>query len=209
MAKAQSNDELLRKFMHAMDKSMPNESEGGSSNGEMSSEELKRLQEEAIEKRAKEYRRNYLEKLRQGTHVQENSAEFMKQMFTAEFYKVAGHTWNKQGKARETIEQLCYYFADDPRCKWNRDKGIFLYGGFGTGKTTIMKTMNRLTRTKKFLMKSTLDVAKAFAGDTSLGEVGGYAAIKRYTNTVKVQGQMRGWLFDYLGAINSERATLL
>jgi DNA replication protein DnaC len=49
-------------------------------------------------------------------------------------------------------------------------------------------------------MKSSKDIAKAYAGDNSLGEVGGYAAIKRFTDLTVRNGNSEGWMFDDLGA---------
>ena len=49
-------------------------------------------------------------------------------------------------------------------------------------------------------MKSCKDIAKGYAGDSSMGELGGYAAIKRYTDLTVRNGQQEGWMFDDLGA---------
>ena len=57
-----------------------------------------------------------------------------------------------------------------------------------------------MSSTKKFKIKSAKDIAKAYAGDASLEEKGGYAAISRYNDITARNGHAVGWLFDDLGA---------
>lgn len=40
---------------------------------------------------------------------------------------------------REIIQEMCFYFTSDCRCKWNLNKGIMLYGNTGSGKTFLME----------------------------------------------------------------------
>lgn len=43
------------------------------------------------------------------------------------------------GQNRDIIEQLYYYFIGDrDKCRWNVDKGIYLHGKIGCGKTLLM-----------------------------------------------------------------------
>jgi len=43
------------------------------------------------------------------------------------------------------IEQLLKYFILDPTCKFSLRKGIFLMGGYGTGKTNLMTQFSKFT----------------------------------------------------------------
>lgn len=47
------------------------------------------------------------------------------------------------------LEQLLKYFIQDPSCKLNLNKGIFLFGPVGTSKTTIMNCLSMFLKSQK------------------------------------------------------------
>ncbi len=163
---------------------------------QVSSNESKEARDQRISKNIQIYRDKL--KIKKPSEL---TLQMYRRRFSEAYFQVTGNAWNKQSEARGAIVQLAQWFSGEismPNIK--ADKGIYLYGGFGTGKTSIMKAFNLMTNTRKFKMKSSKDIAKAYAGDNSLGEVGGYAAIKRYTDLTVRNGNPEGWMFDDLGA---------
>jgi DNA replication protein DnaC len=145
--------------------------------------------------------KNYNDKIREVNTLREPSLDEFQSNFVKAYSIVTKNSWNKDSQARGAILQLAEWFSGQIGTEsLKSDKGIFLYGDFGTGKTSIMKAFNLLSATKTFKIKSAKDIAKAYAGDASLEEKGGYAAISRYNDVTRRNGQIEGWLFDDLGA---------
>ncbi len=172
-------------------------------NEELSKMGMKLSSQESNEDREARIKKNYDEYMRKLNvrKPSELTLEMYRQGFNRAYFQATGNAWNKDSNARAAIVQLAQWFSGEismPHLK--PDKGVFLYGTFGTGKTSIMKAFNLMTNTKKFKMKSSKDIAKAYAGDESMGETGGYAAIRRYTDLRTRNGVLEGWMFDDLGA---------
>tara|TARA_R110002126_G_scaffold139672_2_gene284436 strand:+ start:306 stop:1253 length:948 start_codon:yes stop_codon:yes gene_type:complete len=53
-------------------------------------------------------------------------------------------------KNKEVIDQLFKYFIQDPKCKLDLHKGIFICGSVGTGKSSLMKAFARFTKDNNF-----------------------------------------------------------
>jgi len=53
-------------------------------------------------------------------------------------------------KNKAVIDQLFRYFIQDPKCKLNLHKGIFICGSVGTGKSSLMKAFSRFTKDNNF-----------------------------------------------------------
>lgn len=85
----------------------------------------------------------------------------------------------------KVIEALCKYFVSDPQFEtmgegWSLKKGIFLMGGVGTGKTTLMKLFSRN-------QKQCFQLASArYAAD--LYEQDGEKAIEHFSNPIRETG---------------------
>jgi DNA replication protein DnaC len=164
----------------------------------------KKIQKESKEDRelriADNYK-NYNSKIREQETLKELSLDEFQRNFVEAYSAVTKNSWNKESRARGAILQLSEWFSGQiTKQNLSQDKGVFLYGDFGTGKSSIMKAFNLLSTTKKFKIKSAKDIAKAYAGDASLEEKGGYAAISRYNDITTKNGTAVGWLFDDLGA---------
>ena len=164
----------------------------------------KKVQQESTEDRDQRILNNYQkynDKIRQGNLLTDPSLNDFQNNFVAAYSAVTKNSWNKDSRARGAIVQLAEWFSGQISTpNLSADKGIYLYGDFGTGKTSVMKAFNLMSCTKKFKMKSSKDIAKAYAGDASLEEKGGYAAISRYNDITFRNKEVVGWLFDDLGA---------
>ncbi len=98
---------------------------------------------------------------------------------------------------RVLIEDLCNYFANTP-CQYSPQKGMFIMGGVGTGKTTIM---DGFSRNKKMCYKviSAIDMAqyvKDNGADSWKIFMRGSESPGLETNFYQ---QYCGWLIDDLG----------
>lgn len=56
-----------------------------------------------------------------------------------------GKEFTVDGHNRDIIVNLIRWFICDPACEWDLQKGIFLFGNVGTGKTFLLDTMQALT----------------------------------------------------------------
>lgn len=63
---------------------------------------------------------------------------------------------------RKIVVNLCYYFANDSKFEGDLNKGLFLYGPVGVGKTSIMKFFIKNQR-YSYRMESCRDVESNFA----------------------------------------------
>jgi hypothetical protein len=61
----------------------------------------------------------------------------------------------------EIITQLCYYFTEDPRFKYDLKKGIILFGPTGCGKTFTLSKF-RQNQKQSFILKSCREVTYEF-----------------------------------------------
>lgn len=93
---------------------------------------------------------------------------------------------------------LCLYFTNDPRCSYDRKKGLYVYGPTGIGKTSVMRFF-RHNQNKSFTIFSVREISENYARQ---GEDG----IFRYKDLIKTAhpeinfGQRHlGICFDDLG----------
>lgn len=112
--------------------------------------------------------------------------------------------WEMDDDFKANIKNLIQYFINDSRCDWPLNKGLFIYGAVGTGKTEIMHILERFTRenelSKAFQFSSLSKVytdAKASADfdpiaqnvcfDRCFDEFGRYVgAVKRYGDDLDI-----------------------
>lgn len=109
---------------------------------------------------------------------------------------------------REVVKNLCYYFADDPQFEatdgYKLNKGLFLFGGVGIGKTFLMDKFRQASPKHMYRMKDCSDIAAQFAS-------GGEDAITKYfedaelTEENKFDWKFAGWCFDDLGVESDGR----
>jgi hypothetical protein len=102
-----------------------------------------------------------------------------------------GQSFVWDDKVKKVYRNLLYYFANDPRCLWDLQKGLCFYGATGVGKTMSFKVFqNFIVNTvpdskKRFKMATCIDVFKSYAR-------GQESAIEEYT--------LGNWCFDDMGA---------
>lgn len=76
---------------------------------------------------------------------------------------------------KDVIRTLCLYFYEHPENELPLDKGIYLCGTVGTGKTTIMKLFSNWPLNKnKFRFISCREIQQEFA-------IGGFQSLLKYT----------------------------
>lgn len=104
----------------------------------------------------------------------------------------------------ETIlKHLCAYFTADPRSAYDPRKGLFLCGGVGIGKTTLMEFFHR-NQKASYRIVSCRDIESAYASTDPA--IGGEKAIHQYSFNFQVAVNsnpfghvMYGYCFDDLG----------
>jgi DNA replication protein DnaC len=71
---------------------------------------------------------------------------------------------------REILEQIAYYFAEDPRFTGDHMKGVLLYGAVGVGKSELMRFFSRNQKQSFILVPCRhVEVAYAKDGDEGVG----------------------------------------
>ena len=110
-------------------------------NEELSKMGMKLSSQESNEDREARIKKNYDEYMRKLNvrKPSELTLEMYRQGFNRAYFQATGNAWNKDSNARAAIVQLAQWFSGEismPHIK--SDKGIFLYGTFGTGKTSII-----------------------------------------------------------------------
>lgn len=102
-----------------------------------------------------------------------------------------GYTWNWDEQTKKACRHLLYYFANDPRCIFDLQKGLCFYGSTGVGKTELLKVFQSFIvnilpdNQKRFKLVSCRQVYDDYAR-------GQEAAIEKYT--------VGNWCFDDLGS---------
>lgn len=101
------------------------------------------------------------------------------------------------------ISKLCHYFTEDPHPELDLKKGLLLYGGVGTGKSSILGCFTH-NQHQSFRMVDCLSLVNDFAKD-------GFDAITKFSEPIPNRfpreswgQQMITWAFDDLG-VESER----
>lgn len=110
---------------------------------------------------------------------------------------------------RRIIKLLCLYFTRDERCAANGldvNKGLFLFGGTGVGKTTLMEFFRR-NENHCFSVKPCFEIAIEYAKHTNDDKPKGWDIVPRYANNRDIVpspanfGQSKsGYCFDDLGS---------
>lgn len=106
---------------------------------------------------------------------------------------------------RRIIKLMCLYFTRDERCAdsgLDVNKGLFLYGGTGVGKTTLMEFFRR-NMNHCYSIVPCVEIARDFA---SHGDKGGWDVVPKYSKNRDIVassqnfGQNKsGFCFDDLG----------
>lgn len=98
---------------------------------------------------------------------------------------------------KDILDQLLYYFTDDARFKGDLNKGLYLFGNPGTGKSSMMRVLSKNSK-QPFAFKSCIDISRMYSNE-------GYPAIEKYMKMLNVDTLRNlgfneiGWCFDDLG----------
>jgi len=110
--------------------------------------------------------------------------------------KLAVHEFRVDDENREVVNLLYLYATRNPQFEqkgYSLDKGLMLIGNVGTGKTGLIKTLQRFMLHKQeqlaFALKPAWEVAAGFGID-------GYEVFSRY--------RKKHWCFDELGLVDKE-----
>lgn len=111
---------------------------------------------------------------------------------------------------KDTIHALMLYFTGDSRFvefgasigkKWSLNKGIYLFGPVGVGKSQIMRILSKANQIQLFNMVDCSDIAAGFTKK----EGGGEASLEKYYTDKTIQCRDKygrekiGYCFDDLG----------
>jgi DNA replication protein DnaC len=126
--------------------------------------------------------------------------------FTAEDVLVkfkAKYDVEPESRYEVILKHLCAYFTEDPRGAYDPQKGLFVCGGVGIGKTTLMEFFQR-NQKASYRIVSCRDVESAY-GSTDR-ERGGENAIGQYSYNFTIPSNSNpfghrelGYCFDDLG----------
>ena len=100
---------------------------------------------------------------------------------------------------REIVEQIAYYFAEDPRFTGDHMRGILLYGAVGVGKSELMRFFSR-NQKQSFILVPCRHVEVAYAKDGDEG-IGIHCCVRlRSAGSTDPYGKTEvGTCFDDLG----------
>lgn len=123
-----------------------------------------------------------------------------------------GDKYTTNDQIKTLLTNMTKYFICDPSCQLDLEKGILLYGGVGTGKTTLFRIFKRLADAldikegynRAFAVEKTnhivldvrerpneVNISKYFNGNICFDDLGQEASdAKVYGNTVSVMGDI-------------------
>jgi len=200
-----------QKLREILDKNLPRGTDS-EQNGTGTSEPLDRLfldidldAEEEIEA-LRVARENKHYRLVREEYARKIKEEQERPVFTAEeVFERFRESYQVEAESRyETIlKHLCAYFTADPRSAYDPRKGLFLCGGVGIGKTTLMEFFQR-NQKASYRIVSCRDIESAYASPDPA--TGGEKAIHQYSFNFQVAINsnpfghvMYGYCFDDLG----------
>jgi len=103
-----------------------------------------------------------------------------------------GREWKIADEQKQVVENMVKYFINDPSCKYDLNRGIYIFGDVGRGKTFLLDLMKAFAdavpiTAKRFRKAHCADIADRvlWAKDSTSSHLADY--------------QSGGWLFDDLG----------
>ena len=154
-------------------------------------------------KEAQAYKQAYWENINKPTEYEQKNAEELQDWFKDEYFKSEGKKLIIDEYSKPIIDMLCLYFSNDPRFEdlndnYSLNKGLFLQGNVGTGKSSFLKIFQQ-NQKHGFRFISCPSIANEF-------KKGGVEKIEKFGKLALNQnkqmhfGQEKiGWLFDDLG----------
>jgi hypothetical protein len=160
---------------------------------ELTEEETQLALLEARQKKSAKLRQEeYLKKLRKEVQYQKFCAEELQEQVKS----ISGFVVDEFNE--DLIWQMCLYFSGDKRCLLDAKKGLFLYGGTGCGKTTLMEFF-RFNQVLSFAVIPVLPIAADYQKNGS-DAILRYKALFPSSDILKSYGQdFIGVCFDDLG----------
>lgn len=146
----------------------------------------------------KEYRSKVLQEPVVSLYTAEQLLEMVKKIRVSPDGKEPVEYFTIDAFNEEIVWQLCLYFSDDIRCTLDRKKGIYLYGGVGCGKTTLMHFF-RHNSVNSYAVFSVRDISYDYAKNGA-DSIGKYKGLISSTDPRVTYGQKQiGVCFDDLG----------
>lgn len=143
-------------------------------------------------------RQKYEEELRKPISKPIYNAEELKKRFLNLYNERFDKPFELDDYSIPVLEQCIYYFTDDERFQGDLNKGLFITGNPGCGKTSLMKILARINTKQPFALKSCKDISNGYSDN-------GFPALEKYKNFLpiaKAQNygfEFAGWCFDDLG----------
>ncbi len=139
---------------------------------------LEVVEPKEISDKAKEY----FAKLRQEIEVYEPTYYEVLKAFQDEYKKQNGRYF--EGVDIDIVENIALYFSKDSSFnlrgqKYSLKKGLLLKGGYGVGKSTILKAFRELRPAVNFGLRSVIDIVKTF-DESGVGVIDKYSKIGEF-----------------------------
>lgn len=151
----------------------------------------------AFRKQAELNRRAYQEQLLKPKEYPVYSLPQLKGYFLRTYEKRYERKFEIDQYSEKVLNQVLFYFIGDERFEGDLNKGLYLVGNPGCGKSSMMRILGFNTR-QPFAFKSCIDISKTYSND-------GYDAIEKYKKHLPVAKDQYngfseiGWCFDDLG----------
>lgn len=151
----------------------------------------------AFHKQAQIKRKEYEESLRKPIVYPVYDYDMLREVFLGQYKEKFDREYEIDMYSSDILDQLLYYFTDDKRFDGDLNKGLYLVGNPGCGKSSAMRILAFNTK-QPFAFKSCIDISKIYSND-------GYEAIEKFKKMFQVARQKYlgfdeiGWCFDDLG----------
>lgn len=106
----------------------------------------------------------------------------------------------------QVIADLCHYFTDTATQNIDPDKGLFIWGGIGSGKTFLMNLL-RINPKQNYKVADCAVIASEFArnGEEALDKYCQVMEFTDFTGKPKTMRSIKPYCFDDLGTENDKK----
>lgn len=138
-----------------------------SSNQEKNSEAFEEVllsEEETAEALRAGREKKYFQLKREEYNAKIRAARVPTKFTSHQIFQAYTDHWDVDIENLEIVKNLCHYFTEDPRFDGDVKKGLFLVGGVGIGKSTLMQFFSR-NQKASYRLISCRDVESDFSSD--------------------------------------------
>jgi DNA replication protein DnaC len=106
-------------------------------------EEVTLSEEETAEALRAGREKKYFQLKREEYNAKIRAARVPTKFTSHQIFQAYTDHWDVDIENLEIVKNLCHYFTEDPRFDGDMKKGLFLVGGVGIGKSTLMQFFSR------------------------------------------------------------------